>query len=90
MMSNVSFRNVSLSESDDSEFSTMQVRFHIFNNLFRLSRENGNVPEYYYFTFFGEEVMYRGIEKKNGICNLIFPKLPYVILDVFCGNQLKH
>ncbi len=31
-----------------------------------ISRENGNVPEYYYLTFFGEEVSYHGTEKKNG------------------------
>lgn len=35
-----------------------------------INRENGNVPEYYYLTFFGEEVMYKGTEKKNGCCVL--------------------
>jgi hypothetical protein len=35
-----------------------------------ISRENGNVPEYYYLTFFGEEVSYHGTEKKNGNCIL--------------------
>ena len=35
-----------------------------------INRENGNVPEYYYLTFFGEEVTYKGIEKKNGCCVL--------------------
>ena len=34
-----------------------------------ISRENGNVPEYYYLTFFGEEVVYKGTEK-NGNCIL--------------------
>jgi hypothetical protein len=34
-----------------------------------ISRDNGNVPEYYYLTFFGEEVMYKGTEK-NGNCIL--------------------
>ena len=37
-----------------------------------ISRENGNVPEYYYLTFFGEEVSYHGTEKKNGCCILEF------------------
>ena len=35
-----------------------------------INRENGNVPEYYYLTFFGDEVMYKGTEKKNGCCVL--------------------
>lgn len=35
-----------------------------------ISRENCNVPEYYYLTFFGEEVSYHGTEKKNGVCIL--------------------
>ena len=35
-----------------------------------ISRENGNVPEYYYLTFFGDEVTYKGTEKKNGCCVL--------------------
>jgi len=35
-----------------------------------ISRENSNVPEYYYLTFFGEEVSYHGTEKKNGVCIL--------------------
>jgi hypothetical protein len=57
------------------------IQFHEFDDQFRynlgqnqvlyitfcgISRENGNVPEYYYLTFFGEEVSYRGTEKKNG------------------------
>jgi hypothetical protein len=57
------------------------VPFHEFDDQFRenlgqnqvlyitfcgISRENGNVPEYYYLTFFGEEVSYHGTEKKNG------------------------
>jgi hypothetical protein len=56
------------------------IPFHEFDEQFRenlaqnqvlyitfcgISRENGNVPEYYYLTFFGDEVMYRGSEK-NG------------------------
>jgi len=60
------------------------ISFHEFNDQFRenlaqnqvlyitfcgISRENGNVPEYYYLTFFGEEVMYKGTEK-NGNCIL--------------------
>ena len=58
------------------------IPFHEFDDQFRenlaqnqvlyitfcgISRENGNVPEYYYLTFFGEEVMYKGTEK-NGSC----------------------
>ena len=57
------------------------IQFHEFDAQFRenlgqnqvlyitfcgISRENGNVPEYYYLTFFGDEVSYRGSEKKNG------------------------
>jgi hypothetical protein len=58
------------------------IPFHEFDDQFRenlaqnqvlyitfcgISRENVNVPEYYYLTFFGEEVMYKGTEK-NGSC----------------------
>jgi hypothetical protein len=61
------------------------VPFHEFDKQFKdnlmqnqvlyitfcgINRENGNVPEYYYLTFFGEEVSYRGSEKKNGSCIL--------------------
>jgi len=60
------------------------IPFNEFNDQFRenlaqnqvlyitfcgISRDNGNVPEYYYLTFFGEEVMYKGTEK-NGNCIL--------------------
>lgn len=61
------------------------VPFHEFDKQFKdnlvqnqvlyitfcgINRENGNVPEYYYLTFFGDEVMYKGTEKKNGCCVL--------------------
>ena len=35
-----------------------------------ISRENGNVPEYYYLTFLGQEVIYKGMEKNNKTCIL--------------------
>jgi len=37
-----------------------------------ISRENCDVPEYYYLTFFGEDVSYYGTEKKNRSCILEF------------------
>jgi hypothetical protein len=55
----------------DKQFKHNLSNNHVLYITFcGINRENGNVPEYYYLTFFGDEVMYKGTEKKNGCCVL--------------------
>ena len=57
---------IQFQEFDDQFRDNLGQNQVLYITFCGISRENGNVPEYYYLTFFGEEVLYRGIEKKNG------------------------
>lgn len=56
-------------EFDDQFRENLEQNQVLYITFCGISRNNGNVPEYYYLTFFGEEVMYKGMEK-NGNCIL--------------------
>jgi hypothetical protein len=57
---------VSFQEFDEQLRENLGQNQVLYITFCGISRENGNVPELYYLTFFGVEVMYRGTEKKNG------------------------
>jgi hypothetical protein len=61
---------ISFQEFDEQFRENLAQNQVIYITFCGISRDMGNVPEYYYLTFFGEEVSYHGTGKKNGSCIL--------------------